>query len=650
MNFSTSKPILEVTDLHIGTQGIPRVPLVSGVSFSLEAGKTLALVGESGSGKSLTALSLLRLLPEPAVTLHKGSIRFEGRELTTLSLKDLNQVRGGSISMIFQEPLSALNPVMTIGHQLLEAVKMHSNLDHRGAWKRVLELLDLVRMPDAARRAHEYPHRLSGGMRQRVLIAMAIAGNPRILIADEPTTALDVTVQADILDTLTELQRNFGLAMLLITHDLGLVADYANNVTVMKDGHQVESGKVEAVLRNPAHSYTRSLMAARPENLPSRGNTAGSLSDKFSRLLARPAALIRKPRTPAIAQSAGPEDKALALARVPEPLLEVDNLVVNHRARGTTVKAVAGVSFALARGETVAIVGESGCGKSTLARAIVGLHSPVSGAIRFEGQEITGGGRRFLAQPRNTLRQRIQMVFQDPLLSLNPRRTIGDILEEPLIVHGVKDSHVRRERVEELLTAVGLSPDVRERLPHEFSGGQRQRVGIARALALGPDVVVCDEPVSALDLPLQAQILQLLSELQARLKLSYVFISHDLSVVRHIADHVLVMYLGEVVESGPVDILWNRAQHPYTRALISAVPGSRLTDPDVTLAARTRTVGDVPSPIDRPSGCGFHTRCPHKQQRCVDVSPQLAATSPSHAVGCHMVQPLPQVAEPAVPA
>jgi len=558
------KPILEVDRLAVrfGAQHA-----VNNLSFTVHENEMLALVGESGCGKSTTALAIMQLLPSGATL--EGRIDFEGRDLVGLSKPTMRSIRGNAISMIFQEPMTCLNPVMTVGNQIVEVLRRHEPLSADAAWKRATELLDLVRLPEPAKRAHDYPHSLSGGQRQRVMIAMAVACRPRLLIADEPTTALDVTIQAQILQLLDSLRRDLSMAVLLITHDLGVVGQYANRVAVMYSGEAVEDGATQRIFTQPRHPYTKGLLGASltlDQDLHYRtrrlteirthidtdtGLRDFSLSDE--RIASAPNIVFT--RSPYV-RAPTTDNRA--------PLLAVRDLVTRYD-KGNVVD---GVSFDVGHDETVGLVGESGCGKSTLSRTILRLIQSTSGTISLDGQDITHlGGRKLRA-----IRPKIQMIFQDPYASLNPRQRVLDILDAALIVHGVADKHERRRRIADITDRVGLASKSLQRFAHEFSGGQRQRIGIARALVLQPKLVICDEPVSALDVSIRAQVLNLLVELKQSLGLSYLFISHDLSVVRYIADRVLVMNTGKIVESGDHESIWSRPAHAYTRSLIDAVP------------------------------------------------------------------------------
>jgi peptide/nickel transport system ATP-binding protein len=555
--------LLEVRDLRVS---FGAHEAVRGISFDIAAGETLALVGESGCGKSATALSLMRLVPEPGHVT--GSVRFGGGELLALNARQMREVRGKRIAMIFQEPMTSLNPVLSIGEQIVETLRQHEPLSKAAALRRAVELLDLVRIPEPQRRVSDYPHELSGGQRQRVMIAMAVACQPRLLIADEPTTALDVTIQAHIIELLNALRKELSMALLLITHDLGVVADHADRVAVMLAGRKVEEARTGDIFARPRHAYTRGLLGASlnlADDLHYRVSTLPEI--RHDTPSDGEAVFTVVPRAPAQRDGA---DSAAA-AQQSTPLLAVQALSVEYAQRHakTALRAVDDVSFEIARGESVGLVGESGCGKSTLSRAIMRL-APVSrGAILLDGIDLVSLGERAL----RPLRRKVQMVFQDPYASLNPRRTVGQILDTVLLVNGVRSARDRNERVRRIFERVRLPSAALARYPHEFSGGQRQRIGIARALVLEPDLLICDEPVSALDVSIQAQILNLLVELKQELGLSLLFISHDLSVVRYIADRVHVMQQGRIVESGEHGEIWRCPQHEYTRTLLDAIPG-----------------------------------------------------------------------------
>ncbi|MBS0023800.1 ABC transporter ATP-binding protein [Microbacterium paraoxydans] len=540
---STTPPVLSIDDLAVAFRtGSELVTAISGVSIDIAAGETVAVVGESGSGKSTTAAAVNRLLPENGV-ITAGSIRFDGRELTDLPESAMISLRGAGIGLVPQDPMSNLNPLMRVGEQIGEALEVHGYTSGEATKARVVELLEMVGIADAARRARQYPHEFSGGMRQRVLIAMGLACKPRLLIADEPTSALDVTVQRRILDQLDELTGELGTAVFLITHDLALAAERADRIVVMFRGRVVEEGTSAQVLGDPQHEYTRQLLAAAP-----------SLSSR------RDALPVRTAASDAV------------------PFVEIRDLRKEFPVRGAkagepqTFTAVDGVSFTIRRGTTVSIVGESGSGKSTTANMVLGLEDATSGSILFDGLDLTTLRRKELF----ALRRRVQPVFQNPYASLDPRFTVEQSIAEPLRVHRIGTAATRHARVLELLEQVALPAAMAERLPHELSGGQRQRVAIARALALEPELVVLDEAVSALDVLVQAQILDLLADLQQRLGLSYLFISHDLAVVRMISDEVHVMQRGVVVESGTPERIFDDPQHPYTRELLAAIPGASL--------------------------------------------------------------------------
>ncbi len=564
--------ILSVRNLttEVATPEGSRV-VVENLSFELAAGETLCIAGESGSGKSMTALSIMRLLPEPMARIGGGSIRLSGRELTTLPEPAMRRVRGGDIAMIFQEPMTSLNPVLSVGRQLVEAIEAHRDLGRVEARVAAVEALTAVRIPEPERRLKQYPHELSGGMRQRVMIAMALAGRPKVLIADEPTTALDVTVQAQILDLIRGIQRDFGTAVILITHDMGVVAEMADRVLLMQEGRYVESGPVERIFAAPAEAYTRMLLDAVPR--------LGSMARQSQPLRSR--------------------DVSAVVASAPQPVLAVSDLTVRFDIKGgvlqrcvAQVHAVEGISFEIRAGETLALVGESGCGKSTTGKALLGLVN-WEGEIRVAGQA-TRGAR---AGSMKAIRRNIQMVFQDPYGSLDPRMNVGDLVAEPLIVHGVALAEIDA-RVSELFRRVGLTPEQMRRHPHEFSGGQRQRIAIARALALSPKVIVADESVSALDVSVRARVLDLLQELQDELGVAYLFITHDMAVVEQIAHRVAVMYQGQIVEMGTRRHVFEDPRHGYTRRLLDAVP---IADPALRRERPPEPAGELTSVI-RPIG------------------------------------------------
>ncbi|WP_299620631.1 ABC transporter ATP-binding protein [Pelagibius sp.] len=551
--------------------------VVRDVNFDINARETVAVVGESGSGKSVTALSIMRLIPTANGRI-EGHIALEGRALTELSEEAMRDVRGGAIGMIFQEPMTSLNPVLTVGFQVSEALRRHRDLRAAEADREALRLFDLVRIPDARRRFSEYPHTFSGGMRQRVMIAMALACRPKLLIADEPTTALDVTIQAQILELIRELQGEIGMSVMFITHDMGVVAEIADRVVVMLEGEKVEEDAVAPLFAAPRHPYTQKLLSA----VPKLGSLAGSALPR------------RFPGTQEEAVGDEPDRRG-------EPILQVMDLTTRFPVRGgllgrTTgnIHAVEGVSFSLRDGETLSLVGESGCGKSTTGRSILRLIEPEAGSIRFEGQDVREAGKAELRD----IRKRLQMIFQDPYGSLNPRKTVGSAIMEPMLVHGLCSREEADARVEKLLLQVGLEPDHALRFPHEFSGGQRQRLCIARALGLEPRVIVADESVSALDVSIKAQVINLMLDLQADLGLAYLFISHDIAIVERVSHRIAVMLLGEVVEIGPRAAVLDDPRHPYTQKLIRAVPRP---DPALRRGRAGLDTEEIKSPV-RPVG------------------------------------------------
>jgi peptide/nickel transport system ATP-binding protein len=679
-------PVLAVTDLAVSFPSESgTVRAVRGVSYELAAGEVLGIVGESGSGKSVSALAVMGLLPNSAQV--SGSVRFEGRELLGLDDKELSDIRGQGISMVFQDPLSALTPVYTVGDQIAEAVRIHRDVSKTQAAATAVELLDLVGIPNPAERARAFPHEFSGGMRQRVMIAMAIANDPDVIIADEPTTALDVTIQAQILEVLKKAKQATGAAILMITHDLGVIAGFADRVMVMYAGRPVETGTVDDLFYRPRMPYTLGLLGSLPRLdaaerqplTPVEGNPP-SLVDLPPGCPFTPRCPMRitvcealePPLEPTVdpghaaachrfreieVQGLGPTDIFPAplageaqVARIPrerrQVVVEVRDLVRSFpltrgavfRRQVGTVHAVDGVSFDIREGETLGLVGESGCGKTTTINEILTLARPMEGAIEVLGRDTAAlDGRE-----RRDIRRNLSVVFQDPMASLDPRMPVGDILAEGLRTYGVAKEQ-RAERVGELLRLVGLGPEHASRYPQEFSGGQRQRICIARALALEPRVLVLDEPVSALDVSIRAGIINLLEELRATLGLAYLFVAHDLSVVRHIADRVAVMYLGRIVELGTVDAVFHSPAHPYSQALLSAIP---LPDPHRE-RERQRVIleGDLPSPAERPSGCRFRSRCPKfavladdLRRRCVEEDPGLYPQGDDHGAACHYAE------------
>lgn len=565
--------------------------VVEDLSFEIGARETVAIVGESGSGKSVTALSIMRLLP--AVNSRtNGTIELEGQPLQDLSEDGMRDVRGDRIAMIFQEPMTSLNPVLTIGFQVAEALHYHRRMSREEAARTALDLLDLVRIPDAARRFHDYPHLFSGGMRQRVMIAIALACRPKLLIADEPTTALDVTIQAEILELIAALQAEIGMSVMFITHDMGVVAEIADRVIVMWRGRKVEEAPVQRIFEQPQHAYTKQLLAA----VPKLGSMQG-----LDRPLKFPAVDLRRAEGELgiIKEKISPEPGTLPSQG--RPLLEVADLTTRFDIKGGMfgrltgkVHAVENVSFSLHPGETLALVGESGCGKSTTGRSILRLVEPTRGTVLFEGEDILNLDHQAMLARR----RQMQMIFQDPFASLNPRKTVGAALAEPMLVHGVCEREEAPIRVIDLLERVGLETGHASRYPHEFSGGQRQRICIARALALTPKMLVADEAVSALDVSIKAQVINLLMTLQADFGLAYLFISHDIAVVERISHRVAVMYLGEIVEIGPRASVFEQPVHPYTKKLMAAVP---IPEPGQHRIRQSLASEDIPSPI-RPLG------------------------------------------------
>ena len=596
--------LVEVDDLRVHFSMEDHiVKAVDGVGFHIDRGETVALVGESGSGKSVSAMALLRLTDTTGGRIVSGAVRFRRRDdsvvdMTRQSPSTLRDIRGNEISMIFQEPMTSLNPVFKVGDQIAEAVMLHQEKSRPEARALALEMLELARIPEPERQLEQYPHQLSGGMRQRAMIAMALCCRPALLIADEPTTALDVTIQAQILDLIKLLQGEIGMSVLFITHDMAVVAEVADRVVVMLQGEKVEEGPAERIFANPVHPYTRALLDA----VPRLGSMTGRVwPARF------PNVDVRRAEGDAVELRApeASENEALEVAGTVRdrdvPLLEVDGLTTRFDIGGGwiakpkgRIHAVENVSFMLREGETLALVGESGCGKSTTGRSILRLVEPTRGRIRFRGEEITTRARGDIAE----LRRHMQMVFQDPFASLNPRKTAGWLIGEPLHIHGIASGAEAAERVAELLMRVGLEPEHASRYPHEFSGGQRQRICIARALALNPGLIVADEAVSALDVSIQAQIINLMLDLQQELALSYLFISHDLAVVERISHRVAVMYLGEIVELGPRAAVFENPRHPYTRKLMAAVP---VADPTRRKSELSLATDEIPSSM-RPLG------------------------------------------------
>ncbi len=666
--------MLEVTDLRLGfVAGKKTLVAVDGVSFTISKGETFALLGESGCGKSVTAQGIMRLLPA-AGRITGGGVRLDGEELLSLSEAAMRQVRGARIAMIFQEPATSLNPVLTVGMQIGEVLDRHCDLRGEAARRRMLELLRQVGIADPERRLDEYPFQFSGGMKQRVMIAIALAGEPDLLIADEPTTALDVTVQAQILDLLVQIQRERGMAILLITHDLGVVARMAQRIGVMYAGELVEVASREEFFRQPSHPYTQALFAALPE-ISRRGMVLTTIPGQVPALSAMPAGCRFADRCLHVmpqCREISPSWRTVAAShelrchwsgnaaefadmprlglgdRMPEmvPFLEVAELKVHFPIRRGVfqrtvghVRAVDGVSLAISAGRTLALVGESGCGKTTVGKALLQLVRPTAGSVQLGGAELVDMAARRL----RAARRHMQMVFQDPFASLNPRMRVGEIIAEgmgALALEADSAAHpkgtsfgAQSAAVAALLRQVGLPDEAAGRYPHEFSGGQRQRIAVARALAVQPQLLICDEPTSALDVSVQAQILNLLKELQEVLGIAYLFITHNFAVVEYLANDVAVMYLGRIVERGTAEEVLRSPQHPYTQALLSAVPVPRLE----AHPAAIRLHGETPSPANPPTGCHFHPRCPRAMDVCRQHYPETSSVSATHTVNCHLI-------------
>jgi peptide/nickel transport system ATP-binding protein len=675
----SAAPLLEVNDLrvHFHTDnGVVRA--VDGVSFHVDAGETVGIVGESGSGKSVTALSIMRLLEEPS-RIAGGEIVFRGDDVLAMDKERIRSLRGGEVAMVFQDPMTSLNPVIRVARQLVEALLVHRRITPEAARGRAVGLLGRMGITSPDRAIDNFPHEFSGGMRQRVMLAMGFGNEPSLLIADEPTTALDVTIQAQILDLLKELNRDFGTAILMISHDLGVIANVCSRIIVMYGGEVVEEGRIEELLADPRHPYTWALINAVPrlDRDPGADRRLTTIEGTPPDALDMPSGCRFAPRCPFriakcdehpelerigprrstrcwvtqageplprrqehAARAATPSSVGPASRRRPvdgaAPLLELRGLVKHFplRRRGffgpqEVIHAVDGVNLTVGLGETVGLVGESGCGKSTLARLITRIHDPTAGEILFEGTDIAQRSRAGM----RPLRRRMQMIFQDPFASLNPRMTVGEILAEPIRFHGLAQGRAVNERVQELLALVGLNPRAAGSYPHEFSGGQRQRIGTARALAVDPQLIVADEPISSLDVNIQAQVINLFLDLQQRLGLTFLFIAHDLAVVRHVSDRIVVLYLGKVMETAPAATLFEEPLHPYSVSLISAVP-----IPDVEAERSRRRIlleGDPPSAIHPPSGCRFRTRCPIAREICAAEVPPLREHRPGHFAACH---------------
>jgi len=713
-------PLLEVVDLKTEIKlRKATVHAVDGLSFEVEQGETVGIVGESGCGKSMAAMSIMRLLPHRAY-IAGGEVKLEGRDLTKLSDDEIRKVRGNEIGMIFQDPMTSLNPTMTIGRQISEAVLIHRDVSKREATERAAEVLGLVGLPKPSERLKDYPHQLSGGLRQRVMIAMALACEPKLLIADEPTTALDVTIQAQILRLLDTIKHDLGTGIILITHDMGVIAGRADRVVVMYAGQKVETAKTTELFRRVRHPYTEALLASIPRldqdktqalysipgippdlrnppkacrfaircafatdecrttPPPLRGDDPGHqfacyhprevASGDISAAAA--ALLVQAERNAELAKNFGQEmgldsaqaaESAPAASATPGENSADAGVVLDFRdvskefavegggvlkRRTGTLHAVSNVSLSIRRGETFGLVGESGCGKTTLGRMGVALEAPTGGEVIFNGIDLNAISRGELRE----LRRNIQFMFQDPYASLDPRMRVQEIIAEPLDVARRGSKAERNGTVARLLAEVGLPADAASRYPHEFSGGQRQRLGLARALALNPEVIVADEPVSALDVSIRSQVLNLMKRVQKAHGLTYVVISHDLSVVRYMADRIGVMYLGKLVEVGSGDDIYERAAHPYTAGLLETMPEPNPEVARAKAAAEVPIKGELPSPLNPPSGCRFRTRCPLAQDKCAEVVPELRSFGGEHRAACHFPLQKPVDQQPAVSA
>jgi peptide/nickel transport system ATP-binding protein len=661
------KALLTIEDLtvhFVTSHGTVRA--VEGLSYSVHPGEIVAIVGESGSGKSVSALTVMRLLPETTARVIGGKITFDGQDLLSLTPEAMRQIRGRDVAMIFQEPMTSLNPVLSIGLQIKEPLLVHMNMSDADATTRAIELLTLVGITDPANRLAQFPHQLSGGMRQRVMIAIGLACNPKLLIADEPTTALDVTIQAQILELMKDLAKRLNIAVIVITHNLGIVARYADRVNVMYAARLVESGPAEAVFATPAHPYARGLLSAVPRLDRARTGRLATIDGAPPNLLNPPDGCRFAPRCRyavedckvvpeatevepghfaschriddvAAAERAAAPAPRVHTAPAPDstkPILAIKGVTKHFPVGGglfapkKLVRAVNDVVLDIKPGETLGLVGESGCGKSTLGRLVLRLDDPTAGEILFEGRDLAVLKKSQMVD----VRKRMQVIFQDPYSSLNPRMTVGQIIAEPMVVHKILSKTAAPQRVAELLELVGLYPYMAVRYPHELSGGQRQRVGIARALGVNPRLIVCDEAVSALDVSIQGQVINLLEDLQVKLGLTYLFIAHDLAVVRHISTKVAVMYLGRIVEYAPAAELFANPKHPYTKALLAAAP---VPDP-VVEKSRPRTIikGELPSPLNPPVGCVFHPRCPAMTEACKASVPDARIVGPDHHAAC----------------
>ncbi len=665
-------PLLRLEDVRTELEaGAAIVRAVDGVSFHINPGETLGIVGESGCGKSMTAYSIMRLLPTGG-KIASGSIQFNGKNLVDLTLDEMRKVRGNDIGIVFQDPMTSLNPTMTIFNQVAEPLRLHTQMDGEQIKARVIETLELVGMPHARERLGSYPHELSGGLRQRVCIAIALVCQPKLLIADEPTTALDVTIQRQILELIDGLRKRLKMAVILVTHDLGVVAAHTDRVAVMYAGQIIETAPTAELFAQPRHRYTEGLFAALPERAHGRGRALYTISGRPPDLSNPPPGCRFSPRcrhatdlcrtTVPTREEASPThnfscfhpvlageevidlnpviDSAADAVTHREPVVTFRNVVREFRLGGDgilggtplKVSAVADVSFEIEGGKTFGLVGESGCGKSTISRMVAALDRPTAGEVRVAGEDLFGLSRRELRKRRRN----VHLMFQDPSASMDSRMRVINVLREPLEIQRIGNRIEQDYKILELLDQVGLPQAMLDRYPHELSGGQRQRLALARALALEPDVIVADEPVSALDVSIQAQILNLMRDLQRRKGLTYLFVSHDLSVVRYMADTIGVMYLGKLVEVGPADSVHTSPQHPYTKGLIESAPTA-------DVAARRSFVikGELASAINPPSGCRFRTRCPIAQDICAKKEPVLQQAGGPQKVACHF--PLPSI-------
>ncbi|WP_405078926.1 dipeptide ABC transporter ATP-binding protein [Paenibacillus chitinolyticus] len=689
-----AKPILEIDRLRVEfTKENESLTALSDVSLHIRPGETLCLVGESGSGKTILSKAILRLVEFEGGRITHGNIRLGKEDVTRLPQKQMGEIRGRKAAMVFQEPMAAFDPLFPVGKQIAEAYLRHNRSSHKEAWEHAARLLGKVGIPEPGLRMKQYPGELSGGMLQRAMVAMALSCAPDLLIADEPTTALDVTIQSQILNLLKEVQKEYGMSILFVTHDLGVAAEIADRVAVLYAGGIVEIGEADALFRTPLHPYTKGLIGSVTGLETPRGSRLPSIEGSIPSLAEPPSGCRFHPRCPhavqrcaqsappleeiagreaacwlagelrqkeeaqaaeaspdvvrelaeytpavilpAAAVSAPPEENSAGeVSDSPPPLFSVHGLRKTYRLGGGflrrpkgSIYAVDDVTFTIREGETFGLVGESGSGKSTLGRTLLHLEPPTEGEVLFAGKELSAMSSSELRKAR----KQMQVIFQDPYGSLNPRWTVGQCIAEPLAVHGTHRGKERRDKVSELLTSVGLPPSAGERYPHEFSGGQRQRIGIARAMALQPRFILADEAVSALDVSVQAQILNLLQELRERENLTYLFIGHGLHAVRHMSDRIGVMYLGKLVETAPSDELFRHPAHPYTAALLASVPRrDRSGSPE-----RIRLAGEIPSPANPPSGCRFHTRCPAATALCREVQPEWIEVGPGHSAACH---------------